>query len=78
MTKLEFIQKAREVHNGKYLYFDGEYVDRHTKMKMVCYDHGSFWQTPHNHLSGRGCPKCGHEKIGIGVWLSKLGCWGDK
>jgi predicted enzyme involved in methoxymalonyl-ACP biosynthesis len=24
----------------------------------VCSIHGPFWQLPHNHLNGSGCPKC--------------------
>ena len=28
----------------------------------MCTEHGEFWQNPYNHLSGRGCFKCGREK----------------
>lgn len=29
-----------------------------TKVIIICPIHGEFWQTPGNHLSGKGCPEC--------------------
>lgn len=31
----------------------------HTKLKIKCKIHGVFFQAPHNHLKGQGCPVCG-------------------
>ena len=28
------------------------------KSCIICPKHGEFWQTPHSHLKGSGCPKC--------------------
>ena len=28
------------------------------KIKIICPKHGSFWQTPNNHLRGTQCPTC--------------------
>lgn len=53
-----FKQKANVVHNGKYDYSKVEYVNNHTKVHIVCPIHGEFWQTPNDHLSGKGCFKC--------------------
>ena len=29
------------------------------KVEIICSEHGSFFQSPHGHLKGQGCPKCG-------------------
>lgn len=34
------------------------YIDARTPVEIVCPEHGSFWQSPTNHVSGKGCPKC--------------------
>lgn len=54
-----FIQKAKEVHGDKYNYSLVNYENNSTKIKINCTHHGTFLQTPHSHLSGSGCPKCG-------------------
>ena len=61
-TKEEFIAKAKLVHGDKYDYSKVDYVNRKTKVCIICSKHGEFWQTPNHHLSGCGCPKCGIEK----------------
>ena len=58
LSKEEFIKKANEVHYGKYNYDKVEYKDAHTKVCVLCKDHGEFWQVPYSHLNGNGCPKC--------------------
>lgn len=60
-TSDEFVDKAKNVHSDKYDYSKVEYVNTETKVCIVCSMHGEFWQTPQNHLSGRGCPKCANE-----------------
>lgn len=54
----EFILRAREKHNNKYVYSKVKYVHNKFKVEIICPKHGSFWQTPSKHLSGQGCPKC--------------------
>lgn len=58
-TKEDFITKARSIHGDKYDYSKVEYVNSYTKVCIICSEHGEFWQRPHNHLNGNGCPKCG-------------------
>lgn len=58
LTTSEFISKAKLVHGDKYDYSLVEYVDRRTKVTIVCPEHGEFAQTPNRHLSNHGCPKC--------------------
>ena len=55
---ISFIQKANETHNGKYDYSKVEYKNNREKVCIICPEHGEFWQTPHSHLSGQGCPEC--------------------
>ena len=66
LTESEFIEKANKKHNGKYDYSKVKYTNSRTKVCIICPEHGEFWQTPSNHLSGRGCRKCsiieGHKK----------------
>lgn len=57
-----FINKSRKVHGDKYDYSKVEYINAHTKVGILCPEHGEFWQTPNKHLSGQGCPKCGAKR----------------
>ena len=61
-TTQKFIEKAQLLHGDKYDYSHVEYRDTHTKVCIICSEHGEFWQAPHNHLRGQGCPKCGTQK----------------
>lgn len=56
-----FIDSAMRVHGGKYSYEKVSYVDNETPVCITCPKHGDFWQRPHTHLRGRGCPRCGIE-----------------
>ena len=68
-----FIKKANEKHNGKYDYSKVIYVNNYTKICIICPKHGEFLQTPSNHLSGQGCPKCKDDKTRERLILSKEG-----
>ena len=59
----EFIQKANKKHGKKYDYSKVEYIGNHEKVCIICPEHGEFWQTPANHLKGKGCPKCGDFNV---------------
>jgi len=58
LTTNEFVEKAKQIHCDKYDYSKVEYVNSHTKVCIICPEHGEFWQYPTNHLKGHGCPKC--------------------
>jgi len=60
-----FIEKAKKIHGDKYDYSKVEYINNHTKVCIICPEHGEFWQTPNNHLHDYGCPKCKSDKIGL-------------
>lgn len=54
----KFVEEANRVHGGLYEYHKVEYVNGRTKVCIVCPIHGEFWQSPTNHLKGKGCPYC--------------------
>ena len=58
-TTDQFIKDARAIHGDKYDYSKVNYINNITKVEIICPIHGSFWQHPVHHLSGRGCPECG-------------------
>ena len=58
LTTKTFIKKAIGVHGTRYDYSKVKYVNNHTKVEIICPDHGSFWQQPNNHLSGKSCIDC--------------------
>lgn len=53
-----FIEKCEKVHNKKYNYSQVEYVNAHTKVQIICPEHGIFSQIPDSHSRGHGCSKC--------------------
>lgn len=59
----EFIEKARKVHGDKYDYSKVNYINNSTKICIICPEHGEFWQTPADHLTGKECKLCGYKKI---------------
>jgi hypothetical protein len=61
-SKEEFIAKAVKVHGDKYDYSLVEYVRSSQKIKIRCFKHGIFEQTPNSHLMGRGCCLCGRKR----------------
>lgn len=52
------IQRATEVHCGKYTYDLKQHPKYHDKMTITCPTHGNFEQTVAHHLNGTGCPTC--------------------
>ncbi len=58
LTTEEFIERAVSVHGDNYCYDEVVYINSHTKVNIICPNHGVFEQKPNGHLSGKGCPKC--------------------
>ncbi|MFW6219651.1 MAG: hypothetical protein ACOC33_02280 [bacterium] len=59
-THNEFLDDVKKVHGDKYEYPEN-YVNAKTKIKIICKIHGGFFQTPKDHLKGKGCPMCGRN-----------------
>ena len=68
LTKEEFIERAKKIHGNRFDYSKVNYINDSTKICIICPEHGEFWQTPHNHLNGKGCNKC-HEENHINEML---------
>lgn len=58
----EFTKRCNKIHNNKYSYELVEYKNNRNKVEIICPVHGSFYQYPHDHLNGCGCPKCKGRK----------------
>ena len=63
MGLFNFLKKARNVHGDKYDYSKSLYLGSREKIEIICPLHGSFFQIPTNHLSGKGCKECSKIKI---------------
>jgi len=58
----DFIIRCNKIHDNKYNYSKFNYVNNYTKGTIICPKHGEFFQTPSNHVCGRGCPHCKSSK----------------
>lgn len=68
----QFIEKAEAVHGPLYDYSEVKYKNNRTKVKIICREHGPFFQTPLNHVQGHGCPVCaGVAKGTTGSFIEK-------
>ena len=45
-TTEEWIASARKVHGDKYDYSKVDYVNKRTKVCIICPEHGEFWAKP--------------------------------
>lgn len=71
LTTEEFIRRANIVHGFRYDYSLSNYLAYDLKVEILCSKHGSFWQRPHDHLEGKGCPKCGKSRSKAEIRLSE-------
>ena len=73
MDKTEnFITRARKIHGDRYDYSKVAYKNAREKVCIICKEHGEFWQTPYNHLSGKGCGKCANNfKMGVNLFIQR-------
>jgi len=53
-----FLKQSTIIHGNLYEYSKSTYTKSNVKIEIICRTHGSFFQTPNNHLNGQGCPKC--------------------
>lgn len=58
LTTLEFIEKAKNIHNNIYDYSLVNYVNNKINVEIICKTHGIFEQRPDMHLQGQGCIRC--------------------
>lgn len=58
LSKEEIIEKFNEVHDGLYDYSKVKYKNYSSRVEILCPEHSSFFQSPSNHIAGKGCSKC--------------------
>jgi superfamily II DNA or RNA helicase len=53
-----FIKESNKIHENKYDYSKSKYTNSNKLIEIICQKHGSFFQKPSDHTSGKGCLKC--------------------
>ena len=73
LSNEEFVNKAKKIHGNIYDYSCVEYISNREKVSIGCLIHGDLYrQSPSNHLSGKGCPKCGGKvKLTLKEFIGK-------
>jgi len=72
-TNETFIKRAIEVQGNKYNYDRVQYVNSHTKVIIICPEHGDFKQRALSHINSpfAGCPKCYNKAEGrVAIYLN--------
>lgn len=59
----DFIEKAKIIHNNKYEYIEENYINRKSKIRIICKEHGEFMKSAQKHLSGQSCWKCKIQEL---------------
>ena len=54
-----FIKRSKDIHGETYDYSLSEYIGICKNIKIICKEHGEFFQKAHHHMNGGVCPKCG-------------------
>lgn len=62
LTLEQFVTKANQIHNNKYIYTNTIYTKSINKLIIECPYHGEFVQTASDHLNGNGCQTCGENR----------------
>lgn len=63
LTTDDFIERAKKIHGSQYDYSEVNYKNNHSKVKIICPEHGEFFQAPVNHVNlKQGCKQCGLKK----------------
>lgn len=69
-TTERFTKQARAIHGEIYDYGLVEYGENQNAYVIVrCREHGPFRVSPGNHLTGKGCPKCGRNRMAAALRL---------
>ena len=62
LTLEEFIENSRKKHGDKYDYSNVDYINKRTKVIIICPIHGKFEQQAGGHMNGYGCAKCANNQ----------------
>ncbi len=65
-TYNDFLKEVNTTYKGKYTYPEknaDSYINRKSKVTIICPSHGTFQKSAQKHLSGQGCFKCRMEEL---------------
>jgi hypothetical protein len=62
----EFVERSIKLHGNVYDYSKVDYLHGETGVEIICTKHGSFIQTPKDHLDGCGCKRCSMNGVSKG------------
>ena len=69
----DFINKSKELHEGKYDYSKTVYTGSINKLTITCPHHGDFEQTAVGHMTrGYGCRRCGLISTAKNLYLKAI------
>jgi hypothetical protein len=69
----EFIERSNLIHDFEYCYDLVKLENLYANVEIICFKHGSFFQSPHGHLAGNGCKYCSNYiSRGEAAWLNYL------
>lgn len=71
LTTDKFIQRSIAIHGDRYDYSRAEYIKNSEKVEIICKKHGSFYQTPANHMLGNNCPYCANKNVTLKNFIEK-------
>ena len=71
VTTESIIQRFIDKRGDEYDYSNVIYKNMHTTVAIKCKIHGTFYQTPHNHLKGAGCPECAKKRVADGRRMTR-------
>ena len=79
LTKHEFLDRSKSIHNNYYDYSKVDFNDKTAKQKVIitCPVHGDFEQEIYSHTKGMGCKECGLIKRSLNRSSIKKETWKD-
>lgn len=62
-ASIDFINRCKIANSNFYSYENTIYTGMHSNISVTCPLHGDFITEANGHVRGRGCTKCGYEKL---------------
>lgn len=73
LNENDVLERFKKIHHNKYDYSLVKYNGMDCKIQIICPKHGIFNQLPSNHISGKGCNKCGfNSSKPEQIWLDQM------
>lgn len=62
LSQEDFLIKSMRLHGSRYDYSQSIYINSRSKIKIICEEHGAFFQKAALHLNGAGCRMCSRKR----------------